>query len=90
MRMPQQKYIDIVLAVVAVIIIIAIVYFVGDMVGGVVGAVLIFLGLRKTPQDKIDEAKENIEKAGDEVGPAKEHDVDSALNKFDDYFDNPH
>lgn len=90
MKFPQQKIIDIAIAIAVILIIIAVVYYIGNTVGGVVGAILVFLGLRKTPQDKIDKAKENIEKAGDEVGPAKKHDADSALNKFDDYFDNEH
>lgn len=90
MKLPQQKYIDIILAIIAVIVVIAVGYFIGDKIAGGLGALLMFLGLRKTPQDKIDDAYDNIEEAGDQVEPAKKHDADSALNKFDDYFDDPH
>ena len=53
--------------------------FLSEWVGGLIGAVLVAVGLR---QSKVEKAKENIEKAGEEY-EAKKHDAKSAREKLD-------
>ena len=87
MKLPSQKIIDIVLAIVFVIIVALILYYFGSKLAAVFSGLLMFLGLRKTPQDKIDDALDNVEKAGDDIEKPSGNTPDSALDKFDDMFD---
>lgn len=87
MKLPSQKVIDIVLAIIFIIFVGIIIYYFGNKVAAVLSGLLMFLGLRKTPQDKIDDANDNIEKAGDEIEKPDGNTPESALDKFDDFFD---
>ena len=70
----------------AVIVILLILgYWLGSEFATVVGAVLIFMGLRRSNKEKLKDAQDNIKKAGEGV-EAKKHDSDSALKFFDDFF----
>ena len=71
--------------VAVVIILLVLGYWLGSEFATVVGAVLVFLGLRKSKKDKLKDAQDNIKKAGEDV-EAKKHNSDSALDFFDDFF----
>lgn len=86
MKLPSQRIIDLIIAIIIVVIVGAILYYIGQGAAGIVGAILVFLGLRKTPQDKLDDAKENIEKAGDDIEKPTPNTPESALDKYDDFF----
>ena len=58
-------------------------YFLGTRVVGVVGAILVALGLKEANGYK--KAKENIDKAGEDI-ENKKHDAVSALDFYDDFF----
>lgn len=60
----------------------AIGFYFGKSIEAGIGALLIFLGLKKSNKEKLKDAKENIDKAGDDIN-AEKHDSDSALNKLD-------
>ena len=87
MKLPSQRVIDIILAVIFILFIAIVLYYFGSKVAAVFSGLLMFLGLRKSPQDKIDEAKENVEKAGDDIEKPSPNTSNSALDKFDDFFD---
>jgi len=88
MKLPSQKTIDIILALVFILLIVFLINYVGSKVAAVFSGILMFLGLRKSPQDKIDDAKENIQQAGDDIEKPTPNTPESALNKYDDFFDN--
>lgn len=60
-------------------------YFLGTRIIGVVGTILVALGIGKIKKNGLDEAKKNIDKAGEDI-EAKQYDADSALEFFDDFF----
>jgi hypothetical protein len=60
-------------------------YFLGTRIMAVIGLLLAALGITKKREDKYKEAKNNINKAGENV-EAKKHNANSALDFFDDFF----
>lgn len=60
-------------------------YFLGTRIMAVIGFILAGLGITKSKKDKLKEAKERVNKAGEDI-EAKKHDADSALDFYDDFF----
>ncbi|MGM0411278.1 MAG: hypothetical protein ACQEQF_11030 [Bacillota bacterium] len=79
----NPKYIKYILYAVVLIIIMAVGFYFGRGIEAGITSLLIFLGLKKSNKEKLKDAKENINKAGEDI-EATEHDSDSALNKLDD------
>jgi Na+/H+-translocating membrane pyrophosphatase len=61
-------------------------YYTGAKIVGVIGGFLVALGIIKTGKQKHDDAKKRIDEAGENI-EAKKHDADSALDFYDDFFD---
>jgi len=60
-------------------------YFLGTRIMAVIGFILATLGFTKSQKKKLKEAKDRIDKAGEDI-EAKKHDADSALDFYDDFF----
>lgn len=73
------------LYLVVIIVLMVVGYFLGTKIAGIIGIILAALGLRKSNKDKLNEAKERVNKAGEDI-EAKKHDADSALDFYDDFF----
>jgi len=60
-------------------------WFLGARIMAAVGFILATLGFTKSQKKKLKEAKDRIDKAGEDI-EAKKHDADSALDFYDDFF----
>ena len=72
-------------ALLGVILIIIIGVFIGVKLAGVLGGRALLFGGNKYREKKKEEAFENIHEAGEDI-EATEHDSDSALDMYDNFF----
>lgn len=67
------------------ILLLIIINFLGVKITGIVGLILSAFGLIKYNKNELEEAKERINKAGEDIEATK-HDVNTALDFFDRFF----
>jgi len=72
--------------IIILIVILAAGFYFGKTLEAGLGALLVFLGIKKSNKTKREEAQKNIDEAGDKYEGEK-HDADSALEFFDDFYD---
>ncbi len=82
----NPKYVKYIIYIVILIVIMLVGFYFGKSIEAGIGALLVFLGIRKSNKDKLKDAQKNIDEAGDV--DAKKHDTDSALDFFDKFFGN--
>lgn len=83
----NPKYFKYIIYIVVLIVIMAVGFYFGKSLEAGLGALLIFLGIKKSNKDKLKDAQKNIDEAGEDI-EAEKHDTDSALDFFDKFFNN--